>query len=217
MPPAKAEERREFQRLRLDAPLPGTFGTTPISLVEAGVLGARIQHAEALDTPRGELRFAFGANEIAMRCEVVRTSPADPVRYPDAGYMSGLRFLAAVGASGDHLRAMLAQLVVRTLETRHDASATKLYIRRAIDGDKTVRGADAQFVSYRLEQGAWRKRHVFLPEQPSSGFTVARAEDADEMQRLCAVYEASDDEGRRLIRLFAELSVSDVLQIPPRS
>ena len=42
-------------------------------------------------------------------------------------------------------------------------------------------------------------------------------EDADEMQRLCSVYEASDDEGRRLIRLFAELSVSDALQIPPRT
>ena len=35
------------------------------------------------------------------------------------------------------------------------------------------------------------------------------------MQRLCRVYEASDNEGRRLIRLFAELSVSDALEIPP--
>ena len=42
-------------------------------------------------------------------------------------------------------------------------------------------------------------------------------EDAAEMQRLCEVFEASDEEGRRLIRLFAELSVSDVLQIPPRT
>lgn len=213
---AKSEERREFQRLRLDSPIPGTFGTTPVSVVEAGVLGARIQHAAPLDVPRGELRFSFDGNDVAMRCEVVRTFDADHSKYPDAGLMSGLRFLAAVGESGDYLRSMLGDLVTRAIERRYDNSATRLRLR-AVDGDKTVRGVDAQFVSYRLESGSWRRRHVFLPEQPVAGFTVARGEDAEEMQRLCDVYAASDEEGRRLIRLFAELSVSDVLQIPPRS
>jgi hypothetical protein len=210
----KGEERREFQRLRLEAPIPGSFGTTAVSILEAGVLGARVQHATPLDAARGELRFAHGANEIAMKCEVVRTFGADQVRDPDTGLMSGVRFIAAIGESGDHLRTMLADLVMRALEHRYDSSATRLRLR-TVDGDKTVRGADAQFISYRLETGTWRKRPVFLPEQPVAGFTVARGEDADEMQRLCAVYEASDAEGRRLIRLFAELSVSDALQIPP--
>lgn len=210
----KGEERREFQRLRLDNPVPGTFGATAVSIVEVGVLGARIQHGAPLDVARGELRFAYGEYDVAMRCEVVRTFDADHARYPDAGLMSGLRFVAAIGDSGDHLRSMLAQLVARALDSRYDGSATRLRLR-AVDGDKTVRGADAHFTSYRLENGAWRKRHVFLPEQPAAGFTVAKGEDADEMQRLCAVYEASDGEGRRLIRLFAELSVSDALQIPP--
>lgn len=214
MQSGKGEERREFQRLRLEAPVPGTFGTTAVSIIEVGVLGARLQHAAPLDVPRAELRFAYGTSEIAMKCEVVRTFGADHSRYPDAGLMSGVRFIAAIGESGDHLRTMLAEQVVRVLEHRYDASATRLRLR-SVDGDKTVRGVDAQFVSYRLENGAWRKRPVFLPEQPVAGFTVAKGEDADEMQRLCAVYEASDDEGRRLIRLFAELSVSDALQIPP--
>jgi hypothetical protein len=210
----KGEERREFQRLRFEAPVPGTFGPTAVSIVEAGVLGARIQHASPLDVTRGELRFAYGGNEIAMRCEVVRTFDADQPRDPGSGLMSGLRFVAAIGDSGDHLRAMLAQLVARALETRYDGSATRLRLR-TVDGDKTVRGIDAQFTAYRLENGTWRKRNVFLPEQPAAGFTVAKGEDLEEMQRLCAVYEASDEEGRRLIRLFAELSVSDALQIPP--
>lgn len=210
----KGEERREFQRLRLDATIPATFGTTAVSIVEVGVLGARIQHAQPLDVKRAELRFADQGTEIAMRCEVVRTFDADHARYPDAGLMSGLRFLAAIGDSGDHLRSLLGREVVRALEHRHDSSATRLRIRH-VDGDKTVRGVDAQFLSYRFEHGAWKRRHVFLPEQPAIGFTVARGEDAEEMQRLCEVYEASDEEGRRLIRLFAELSVSDALQIPP--
>ncbi|HEV7767284.1 MAG TPA: hypothetical protein VGQ76_19940 [Thermoanaerobaculia bacterium] len=212
---SKGEERREFQRLRLDTPVAGTFGAVPITIVEVGVLGARLLHAAQLDN-RAELRFSSDEHDIAMRCEVVRTLDADPLRYPDTPFVSGVRFMAAIGDSGDHLRTMLGQLVVRAMEHRGDSSATRLRIRR-VDGDNTVRGVDAQFLSFRFESGAWRRRPVFLPEQPAAGFTVARGEDALEMQRLCNVYEASDEEGRRLIRLFAELSVSDALQIPPRS
>ncbi len=212
---SSGEERREFQRLRLDTPLPGSFGSTEVTIVEMGVLGARVQHQSPLDGPRNELRFTWGGNEIVMRCEVVRTMEASLTRYGE-GFVSGLRFVAAVNDSGDHLRAMLGHLVVKAIENRHDSSMTRLRVRK-VDGDKTVRGVDAQFLSFRLDNGQWRRRHVFLPEQPAAGFTVARGEDAEEMQRLCTVYEASDDEGRRLIRLFAELSVSDALQIPPRT
>jgi len=202
-------ERREFQRLRLDSPIAGTFGAVPVTLVEIGILGGRVEHQVPLDGDYGELRFEFDGRTIEMRCEVVRTSGVE------GRFVSGLRFVSAVGVSGDHLRSMLAQLVARVLEQKYDSSATRLKILRAIDGDRTVRGTDAHFLSYRYEEGEWRRRRVFLPEQPALGFTVARSEDAEEMQRLCAVYEASDDEGRRLIRLFAELSVSDALQIPP--
>lgn len=213
---AKGEERREFQRLRLEEPIAAHFGDVAVSIIEIGVLGARLQHEADLRDARAELRFSAGSRDVVMRCEVVRTVNADQLRYPAGGRLSGMRFLAAVGDSGDELRAMLARLVNEALEKRHDSSATRLR-RHSVDGDRTVRGVDAQFVSYRYEHGSWRRRPVFLPEQPALGFTVARGEDAEEMQRLCAVYEASDEEGRRLIRMFAELSVTDVLQIPPRS
>ena len=176
-------ERREFQRLRLDPPIPGTFASTSVQILEVGVLGARVQHEKPIDPVRGELHFQHGEHDIGMRCEIVRTVPPDRAKYAGSGYESGMRFVAAVGDSGDRLREMLAQLVVKALEVQHDSSATRLRLR-VVDGDKTVRGVDAQFLSYRLENGAWRKRHVFLPEQPPVGFTVARGEDIEEMQRL---------------------------------
>jgi hypothetical protein len=213
---SKGDERREFQRLHVEQPIPGMYGAADVTIVEVGVLGARILHTNPLPAPRSELRFSAEGHDIVMRADVVRTLDANQTRYTDSGFVSGLRFIAAVGESGDHLRTLLSRLVVAAIENRHDSSGTRLRIR-TVDGDKTVRGADANFISYRYENSTWRKRHVFLPEQPSNGFTVARGEDAEEMQRLCTVYEASDDEGRRLIRLFAELSVSDALQIPPRT
>jgi hypothetical protein len=202
---SRGDERREFQRLHLDSPIAATFGTAAVAINEIGILGARIHHKQPLESERGDLRFFFEGDEIAMRCEIVRTIDAH----------SGVRFLAALEDSGDRLRTMLARLVEQALDEKHEGSGTKLHVRRIVDGDKTVRGTDAHFISYRLEDGGWKRRHVFLPEQPTVGFTVARGEDADEMRRLCEVYEASDDEGRRLIRLFAELSVSSLLKIPP--
>jgi hypothetical protein len=211
----RGEERREFQRLDLDPPIPGTLGTTAVSVVEVGVLGARLHHAEGVIETFSELRFSHRGEEIAMRCEVVRTAPSKDARYPAAGMESGVRFIAAVGESGDRLRGMLAEQVTKIIDARRKSAPMKSTAETSIDGDRTVRGADAGFLCYRLDNGVWRRRRVFLPEQPTAGFTVARGEDHAEMQRLCRVYEASDEEGRRLIRLFAELSVSEQLQIPP--
>jgi hypothetical protein len=203
----QGEERREFQRLRLDPAVPATFGGIPVSVVEIGVLGARIRHDGPLNMTGGDLRFRVEDGDILLRSEVVRLIPAENA--------TGVRFLAAVGDSGDKLRTMLGSLVTRELENRRHPQPETIAPTTTVDGDKTVRGQDASYVAYRLENGNWQRRRVFLPEQPSSGFTVAKGEDVAEMQRLCRVYQASDEEGRRLIRLFAELSISEALGIPP--
>ena len=205
----RTDERREFQRLHLSAPLSCTLGNIPVKVVEIGILGSRVQHSAALMTEYADLRFTWAAHEIGLKCEMVRLNV-------ERGQMfeSALRFLAAIGESGDQLRDMLATLVLKELDLRrHTPSAIEF---DSIDGDTTVRGRDAGFLCYRFENGVWSRRRVFLPEQPSIGFTVAQREDSAEMQRLCRVFETSDEEGRRLIRLFAELSVSDALEIPPR-
>ena len=207
----RPEERREFQRLTLTPPISGTIGSTPVTVVEVGVLGARVQHSKPIEDRAPELHFKYSGKDIGIKCELVRSFPGAS----DAGMQSGLRFLGAIGDSGDLLRDMLGVLVMKEIDRRRTSPGNSPLPSKTVDGDNTVRGADAGFLCYRFENGKWNKRAVFLPEQPSAGFTVARISDSDEMKRLCRVYEASDDEGRRLIRLFAELSVSDVLEIPP--
>jgi len=207
----RPEERREFQRLHLTHSIPATLGDRPVKLVEIGILGARLHHGDQTEGDYAELRFNHYANEIGMKCEIVRAN----LESRHGGLETAVRFLAAIGESGNRLRALLAELVMRELDLRRTHPGTAVEVE-TIDGDDTVRGTDAGFLCYRFENGAWTRRRVFLPEQPSVGFTVARSEDNAEMQRLCRVFEASDEEGRRLIRLFAELSVSDALEIPPR-
>lgn len=207
----RPEERREFQRLHLTHPMPATLGDMPVKLLEIGILGARLHHGDKTAGDYAELRFNHHGNEIGMKCEIVRAN----VGSRQGGLETAVRFLAAIGDSGDRLRDLLAELVMRELDMRRTNPGTAVEVE-TVDGDDTVRGTDAGFICYRFENGVWTRRRVFLPEQPSVGFTVARHEDSAEMQRLCRVFEASEDEGRRLIRLFAELSVSDALEIPPR-
>jgi hypothetical protein len=200
----RADERREFQRLALNPAISGSLDSVPVSILEIGILGGRVKHEIDLDDDHGDLHFAHGGKEITMRCEVVRTQDSE----------TGLRFVAALGDSGDRLREMLGNLVTIELSMRRNISREGL--GPTIDGDKTIRGKDARYLCYRLEDGVWSRRRVFLPEQPPAGFTVARSEDSEEIQRLCRVYQASDAEGRRLVRLFAELSVSEAMEIPPQ-
>jgi len=203
------EERREFQRLTVEPTIPGTLGDLEVQVLEIGVLGARVRHRDPVAAEYAELRFEQEGASVTMRCEVVRSIGNAP------SIESGLRFLAAVGESGDRLREILARLVGHELEVRRNMPRHIIPTQAAVDGDRTVRGKDAGFVCYRLEAGHWKKTRAFLPEQPSAGFTVARWVDPLEVQRLCQVFEAADAEGRRLIQLFAELSVSDELEIPP--
>lgn len=209
-------ERREFQRLRLDPPVAGSLSSIDVSILEVGVLGARVLHSEPLDEERVEILFAWKGHEIGLRCEVVRTVDVSEETQGVGGNLeSGLRFTAAIGESGGALREMLGELVMREIEARRAVPREPL--QRTIDGDKTVRGRDAAYTCYVLDGEIWKRRRIFLPEQPANGFTLARGEDSKEIQRLCEVYRASDEEGRRLIRMFAELSVSAALQIPPRA
>jgi hypothetical protein len=200
----RPEERREFQRLPLSTPMPAVLGGIGVAIHEIGVLGARLLQSAPVDDEYPQLQFEYKTKEIRIRCDFVRVSP---------NLESGVRFVAAIGDSADHLRKMLGELVTDAINERRDPSET--IIQPPVDGDQTVSRKDSGFICYRFENAHWTKRSVFLPEQPPSGFTIARAANGNDMDRLCRLYENGDENLRRLVRVFAELSVTDVLQIPP--
>lgn len=206
----KSEERREFQRLVLDPPADARLDGQGVKLIEIGILGARIRHGFPLYGKKaGLLAFSWRGKSIELDCVVVRTSPG-----ASEDQESGLQFSRARGVSDELLREMLSEKVRPILEARRSEPGSIPITD--IDADVTIRPRDAGYFCYRLENGQWQKTRAFLPEQPSVGFTVARHENAREIERLCRAYQNADAEGRRLIRLFAELSVSEAMHLPPR-
>ncbi|HEV7238591.1 MAG TPA: hypothetical protein VGQ36_05065 [Thermoanaerobaculia bacterium] len=208
-------DRREFQRLRLAKPILAMMDSSNALILDIGMAGAHIEHYGTTESGRQfDLTFRWQAQDVTFVCEVVRTTvvrkPAGDGKSPLSH--TGVHFMKPVGNAAALLQDLIATFVGRILaaqranaagEENHSTSDAIL----ASLGDarrKRTRG----YVSYRMRDSMWWRVPTDSPMQPEDGFTVAAWEDETELEALCRTYEQSDEEGRQLIRLVAELSVS---------
>ena len=200
------EDRREFQRLDLPEPLPARLGSVEGLILDLGVLGARVSHEQPVEPgTESRLEFEWDGKRLSFQCGIVHSHPAGSRRF-----QSGLRFFRGVDDSDATLRMMLTRLVSHRLDERLSGSPVEEATIESVPAD------GSPLVTYWLEEDRWRSRGELIPEQPATGFTVAADEDETEMKRLCLAYELENEEGRRLIKLFAELSIFDKLGMPKR-
>ena len=158
--------------------------------------------------------------EVAAAVErELRVQLAAAYRLADKFGMSELIGPLAVGDKempgfGEQMRRISLEFVPTAILSRQVAVVRGLFAEYARFIDEP-----ACFVGFERELEALPGDYRLLLAEAAAGCVAVRLLDPKtaEMKRLCEVYEASDEEGRRLIRLFAELSVSGVLQIPPRS
>ncbi len=218
------DERRNFQRLHLAKPIHGRLGLEDVLILDIGVLGTLVEHQVPIEAGEpATLTFRWEDESLQLECEAVRStierSMSDGVAR--MVYHTGLRFLEAVGNSDERLRAMISSFVHRILRAQV-ANAEGDREGNRIEDDQTLTGVEAArrarlegYLNCRYENGHWKKVHALLPDQPREGFTVAGYEVPEEVDRLCRAYEQTDSEGRKLIRLIAELTVSKAQHVPP--
>lgn len=183
-------------------------------VLDIGVAGAFLEHYGALESGhRFRLSFRWRGQDVEFVCEVARTAI---VRSPGGDGQSlvshsGVRFVEAIGDSQERLQDMMATFVGKVLAAQK-ANATGVREADPILGQlgEARRLRSRGYVSYRLNNNTWYSVPTDSPAQPPDGFTVAAYEDEEELETLCRTYEQSDEEGRRLIRLVAELSVLSV-------
>jgi len=206
-----ANDRRIFQRLRLARPILGTFDGQNALILDLGFGGAFIEHYGVTTSRLNcRLQFPWKGNEIIFDGEVARTFV---VRVSGNSVVShtGIRFTNAIAESQSHLQDLIATFVGSILAAQ---KANKDGVR--LDEDHLtlmdIGGARRSRVRglkrYRLQDGeTWSHETTSDPQQPADGFTVAAYEYEEDLETLCRAYEIADEEGRRLIRLVAELSV----------
>ena len=233
---------RRVQRIQLAQPLMGRLGATPVVLVDISILGARVEHTVPLQAgARARLSFVWEDEEMTMEAHIVRSRlerfsvGADGLTV----YHSGLEFEEMPVDVKARLKTMIGQFIARALEEQKlnargvlpDHDLKKMPIFR--HGQLTANPADVAaavgsaqlptariakesgYICYHLEGQTWRKKRTHDPGQPMEGFTISATEDKVQADLLCDAYLNSDKEGRKMIQLFAQLSIMEGEGVAP--
>ena len=232
---------RRVQRVHLPQPLVARLGSAQVVLVDVSVLGARVEHHVPLATGAiSTLSFEWDGETIEVECRIIRSRLERFSVGPDGltVYHSGVEFADVESSTRKQIKDMIALFISRALEEQklnargvmpqHDVAKMPIF---RYGGQLTANVKDKElttsllptarvlretgYVCYRLENNTWRPRRTHDPGQPPEGFTVSATEDHAQVEMLCSAYEKSDAEGRRLIQLFAQLSIAEGEGITP--
>lgn len=232
--------RRRSERLRLARPLVCRLGTVGVVLVDLSNYGARIEHYAR--TERGlqrTLRIRFQGDEIAMPARIVssRVERFIPGEKGLTVYRSGLEFLHKEGPEFEKVRKMTSAIIAGTLV---EQVANARGFQAPVKGEMPIfRGsslvsnhfdpastradehllperelaANVGFVRFAFDRHGWTRKWTLDPAQPREGFTVSATETWEQIESLCDLYRASNDEGRRFIQMLAQASVDSQLDL----
>lgn len=207
------DDRRQFQRLKLARPILASINGASALLLDVGIAGAFVEHTGRQEPgSHFQLSFRWQGDELEFECEVARTKVVKPSADSNAVVShTGVRFVDATVGSNDKLREMMATFVSRVLAAQR-LNASGDHESETLLGmvGAARRTRSHGFVSYHFRDHRWTHESTRSSRQPSDGFTVGAHEDDEEIDQLCRTYERSDEEGRGMIRLVAELSTSSV-------
>jgi hypothetical protein len=208
------DERREFQRLKLSKPILATIDRSNALMLDVGLAGAFLEHhGKAAPGQRFTLTFRWQGADVQFVCAVVRSTVVREAAGDENAVVShtGVRFVEPLGEANARLQELITTFVSHILTAQKSNASGE---RAEVSPGATIlarlgearRMRSRGFVTYHLEDGLWSRTPTASPRQPPDGFTVGEHEEEDEVEALCATYEAADEEGRQLIRMLAELS-----------
>ena len=237
------QRTRRVQRVHLAQPVVARLGATQVVLVDVSLLGARVEHSTPLQAGgKSRLTFMWEDEEISTEVRIVRSRlerfsvGADGLTV----YHSGLEFEGMSEDTKARLKNMIGLFIARALEEQrlnargvipeHDPQNMPIfrYGGQLTANTKDVVAAvgsaqlptsriakESGYICYHLENNTWRKKRTHDPGQPSEGFTISAMEDREQADMLCDAYLRSDRDGRKMIQLFAQLSIMEGEGIAP--
>jgi len=212
---AGLSERRRYGRMKLDVPFHARFGEARVKVLEIAVSGFLIAHEGRLAP--GETRpltLDWQGSLIELGCTIVRSNLWRLAKAlgEQSIYHSGLRIVHSSRESFDRLRMLIGERILRALDEQK-ANARGIPPLAAYMYQP---GKGELYRRCELVKGAWRKTETIRADQPLNGFTVSAEVDPHHVAMLCETWEQTTQEGRRLTRLLAELSISKHEGIPTR-
>lgn len=220
MPPPGSSSRRVTNRLTFKMPRPARFATFEVVLVDLSLKGAGIQHPNQIPPgTRSLLRFRLERESHEITCEIKR-SKLQLVRQGTKTlqiYRSGLQFVGIEGEA-ETIKDALRKRVQRAIARQQADAFANADAMKGVDESSGAIPLAAlaawmetrPYVRCVLEKnGKWKSEKVDVPDQPPVGFTVLADEGETEIDLLRRAFERANDEQRRLIRMFAQITLSE--------
>jgi hypothetical protein len=234
---------RRVQRIHLARPVTARLGSNQVVVVDISLLGARVEHDSPLGTAAGgeaQLSFFWDDEPIEVNCRIVRSRLERFSVGPDGltVYHSGLEFVEPPQTARESLKRIIGRFIARALHeqklnargvvpesvehmpifrygqlTENKADVADSLGSTALPTTRIAR--ETGYICFQLDKKQWKKKRTHDPGQPSEGFTVSASEDQAQVEMLCDAYERSDHAGRRMIQLFAQLSIIEGEGIAP--
>ena len=210
------DDRRQFGRVTPVQRIRGAVGAVAVYVLDLSLTGVRVAHQDALPDVGGTsvLTFDWEGRTYSGPCEVRRTTLEKPARsrFEKALYHSGLLLMKTDAESHRLLREIVQASVLRAVDEQK-ANARGIPPAAALSFQT---GGGDEYLRCELRQQSWVKTSTREPQQPDNGFTISTSEPPSKVAMLCRAYELGDPDGRRLIRTFAALSISQSEGIPTR-
>jgi hypothetical protein len=209
------EIARQFERIHFEHPIPARLGDAQVRVLDLAIGGARLLGSTKVTpgAPR-ELRIDWQGKTVHLKCIVTRcilltfASGKDQV----STYDIGLRIVESVGDSDKIMRELIATFVMKALDEQRanweGIPPVGPYVH--------IEGKTNRYRRCELVNSDWKITSTTRPEQPLTGFTVSAEVAPHYIDMLCKTYEGTDDEGRRLTRILAELSINKAEGVPTR-
>ncbi len=202
--------------MTLVRPLAGRVGSARVYLIDASLCGVRIAHQGNIPPEGSNCTFIFEWEGIpvTLECHITRNTLQKMARNASekSVYHAGVEIVRASDEAMKTLREMISSFVARALDEQK-ANARGI---PAVAAQTFQSGKGTQFLRFEIINGAWRRTETTRPDQPMNGFTISAEEPQSHIALLCETYLVSDAEGRKLIKLMAELSISKAEGVPTR-
>ena len=209
------EVKREFERVHFEHPIPGRLGDQPVALIDLAIGGARLLGTSRVKpTSNHDLRIEWEGNVIELKCTVTRCVIQTFATKADdkSTYDIGVRILETAGDADRQMHHLIGTFVMKAIDEQranwNGVPPIGPYVH--IEG-KTGRYRRCQFFN-----NDWNISETTKPEQPLNGFTVSAEVSPRYLRMLCQTWEKTDDEGKRLTRILAELSINKAEGVPTR-
>lgn len=209
--PEFIEVKRQFERIHFDDPLPARLSGQPVKILDLAVGGVRLLAGSRVKpASEHDLELEWTGKPIRLQCIVTRCTLQTLGAV--GTFEIGMRISQAVPDSDRIVHELIAHFVMRALAEQaanwNGIPPTGPYVY--------VEGKGAHYRRCELIDDSWRVTNTTRPEQPLRGFTVSAEVPPRYLGMLCDTYQKADEEGRRLTRILAELSINKAEGVPTR-